>query len=387
MKYVPFKWLVVCIFLPAVLYGLSVQGLQGYLTHLYTKDIRQIYIGDVTPLLNGSRDLKNVIRQNIDRFLQTRALPSWVAKTHVLVTTQGGTILYPATYSDVSTSVQPRDYMTVAAANYALINQGLKVAVEVNVGFASPLALGMLALYILLSVVLLYRPYRSGIRKARDEEYARNKEMMGLRDQERKMNDRLQAIERERQSITDELGRVKATLKSEKAKANRSETEMFDEIVALDSKLKDRAAQQQQQMAQIEELREKIATYEAELEKGHRQRVREVELIARRFKAVYKNIELMERALEGFVALPDDMRIKAEELIHRLNDEPDQVTIKRKVFSKKGRETVLEVLFSYNGRLYFRRTHTQGVEILAIGTKNTQGKDLEYINKVARKGG
>jgi predicted nucleic acid-binding Zn-ribbon protein len=385
MKYVPFKWLVVCIVLPAAFYGLSVQGLESYLTHRYTREIHQIYIGDVTPLLDGSRDLRDTVRENIERFLRTRALPPWVAKIHVLVTTKRGTLLYPATFPNLDTPVIPRDNMAVASKNFALMNEGLELTVEVNVGFASPLALGILALFILLSGSLLYRPYRSGIEKARDEEYEREREVRDLRTQEKELADRLQAIERERESISVELKRMKAALQTQKAKATQSETEMFDEIVALDSKLKDKDVQQQQQVAEIEELREQIATYEAELKKEHRQRTREVELNARRLKAVYKNIEVVERAVEGFVALPDDMRIKAEEVIHRLNDEPDQVTIKRKVFSKKGRETVLEVLFSYNGRLYFRRTRGQEVEILAIGTKNTQSKDLEYINNVTRK--
>lgn len=58
------------------------------------------------------------------------------------------------------------------------------------------------------------------------------------------------------------------------------------------------------------------------------------------------------------------------------------MTIKRKVFSKKSRETVLEVLFAYRGRLYFRTSRDQHVEILTIGTKNTQLKDLEFIDRL-----
>jgi len=56
------------------------------------------------------------------------------------------------------------------------------------------------------------------------------------------------------------------------------------------------------------------------------------------------------------------------------------VQIKRKVFSKRGRDTVLEVIFAYKGRLYFRQSKNKGVEILSIGTKNTQGKDLEFLD-------
>jgi hypothetical protein len=76
------------------------------------------------------------------------------------------------------------------------------------------------------------------------------------------------------------------------------------------------------------------------------------------------------------------MKIKAEEVIHQLNHDPQMVTIKRKVFGKKNRETVLEVLFAYKGRLYFRNTHQNRIEVLSIGTKHTQSKDLTFLDKL-----
>ncbi len=58
------------------------------------------------------------------------------------------------------------------------------------------------------------------------------------------------------------------------------------------------------------------------------------------------------------------------------------MTIKRKVFGRKGHETVFEVLFAYSGRLYFRKTAQNRIEVLTIGTKNTQGKDLKFLEKL-----
>jgi hypothetical protein len=43
---------------------------------------------------------------------------------------------------------------------------------------------------------------------------------------------------------------------------------------------------------------------------------------------------------------------------------------------------VLEVIFAYKGRLYFRNTKDKRVEVLAIGTKNTQARELEYLAKL-----
>ena len=78
----------------------------------------------------------------------------------------------------------------------------------------------------------------------------------------------------------------------------------------------------------------------------------------------------------------EDLRLKAEEVIHQLNAAPDLVPIKRKVFGKKNRETVLEVVFAYKGRLYFRKGIDRRVEVLAVGTKNTQGRELEFLSSL-----
>jgi len=72
------------------------------------------------------------------------------------------------------------------------------------------------------------------------------------------------------------------------------------------------------------------------------------------------------------------MKIKVEEIIHKLNEDPSFVLVKRKVFGKKGRATVQEVIFAYKGRLY----KDGKIEILTIGTKNTQAKDLEFLDNI-----
>ena len=44
--------------------------------------------------------------------------------------------------------------------------------------------------------------------------------------------------------------------------------------------------------------------------------------------------------------------------------------------------TVQEVIFSYKGRLYFRKVKDSKIEVLAIGTKNTQARDLEFLDNL-----
>ena len=52
------------------------------------------------------------------------------------------------------------------------------------------------------------------------------------------------------------------------------------------------------------------------------------------------SVDVNQEALEQWsqiVELTDDMRIKAEEVVHQLNENPEQVPVKRKVFGKKNR--------------------------------------------------
>jgi len=74
--------------------------------------------------------------------------------------------------------------------------------------------------------------------------------------------------------------------------------------------------------------------------------------------------------------------MKAEEVIHQLNEDPALVREKPKVFGGRGQKTVLEVIFGYKGRLCFRNTKDQRIEVLAIGTKNTQARGLEFLAKL-----
>jgi len=90
------------------------------------------------------------------------------------------------------------------------------------------------------------------------------------------------------------------------------------------------------------------------------------------------------KAIEGLLDLDDDdMQLKAEEVVHQLNDDPSGVLVKRKVFTgKKNKTASFEVLFAYNGRLYFRNIEGNRIEVLVIGTKNSQDKDMEFLHSI-----
>ena len=52
------------------------------------------------------------------------------------------------------------------------------------------------------------------------------------------------------------------------------------------------------------------------------------------------------------------------------------------MFGKGGKMPILEGTFSSSGRIYFQKTSSDGIKGLAIGTKNSQEKDLKYLESV-----
>jgi len=187
---------------------------------------------------------------------------------------------------------------------------------------------------------------------------------------------------KDKKNLISEIKEIKKQLKKENIKARKNEDEMIKEIVALEEKINNKIIFLNERQEEIDALKETIKLFEKEARKESKQKTKVYNSVRKRFKTLYKNISIDKRAIIGFLDLTEDMKIKSEEIIHKLNENPKLVPIKRKVFSKKSRATVQEVIFAYNGRLYFRATKNSQIEILTIGTKNTQIRDLEFLDGI-----
>lgn len=382
MKFLSFKIFILCILLPPVLYVFSILSIEKHLNKKYASEIGDIYTGDTRPLFNGNVRLKDAINKNIDTYLQRQAMISWGVKANVSVTTKRGTILYPAVFDEEEASLLQPDPMKIAANNYNLMNEGLMSNVNVVLEHNTFLSNTILALYIFVSVVALYFYYRRGIKKNRREEMEKSSEITRLIQLEKKHKKKFQALAKERGKLTTEIHYIKKKLEKERNKAVRNEEEMIKEIIALEEKINKNIELEKEKQVEIDALIEKIEHFEKTKLREGKQKEKTSAILQRRFKTLYKNVSVNRRAISGFMELGDDMKIKSEEVIHRLNENSTAVKIKRKVFGKKGRETVREVIFAYNGRLYFRKIKDSKIEILAIGTKNTQTKDLEFLDNL-----
>jgi hypothetical protein len=380
MRFLSFKILALCILLPPILYITAALLIERYVHERYAREIEETYIGDPQPLLQGSLPLKQAISKNIDRFLQSKSLVALGVGVDVSVSTKNGQILYPAAFEPADEAPLISDPAAVAAENFTLMNAGIAVDVEIRFEHNRLLSNGILITSILLSLLVLFFHYRYAARKAAIEDQEKSLEIDRLQKLETENIRQLDALAQERENLQSELEVLKEIFSDEQKRAERDEDDLIEEIESLERKLERNIALRDTQQQEISALKEKIESYPKS--KRPTRKAKAADTVKRRFSVLYKNLAISDRAVSGYTDLNEELKLKAEEVVYQLNADPDSVTIKRKVFGGKGHKTVLEVIFGYKGRLYFRNTQEQRVEVLAIGTKNTQARELEFLARL-----
>ncbi len=369
MKYFSLKILLLCIIIPPVFYILTIQGLEKKFHQSYLNEIETVYIGDPDPLLKGAVGLREEVKTNIDKYLKGKVLTAWGMKIDVAVTTKNGTVIYPPFFEQDIGQILSHDSMQTAKKNFELMNQGLVVNVDLVIDNNTTLANLILTGYIILSALILSFHYKNATNLAKQEEDEQNRELKQLKTVYDK---NLNELEQEKSILVSEFETAKIKLESLKLKSSKNEEEMIHEIIDLEEKLKANLDHQEEQNKNIEELKKKTGL-------NQRKKTKYFHALEKRFRALYKNLVLNERAIEGFIDLNDDLKIKSEEIIYQLNQNPKLVTVKRKVFGKKSMGKIFEVVFAYKGRLYFRNIKGNKIEVLAMGTKNTQSKEMAFL--------
>lgn len=382
MRHFPFKMIALCVLLPPFVYVFSIQLLEKTIQARYEETLAATYTGDTRFLFDGSVRIQDAIRQNVNAFLLSRKLPSWGVNVAITVKTKDGVYLYPDAYDDPRSDISELDSVTVARENFRLLNDGLIKTVDVKIEHNTLISNLILLACVLVALLVFSYAYRRGIKKVHEEELIKQEIIDGLTIDRQKSLSQLKLLESRRIIFSKKLESLKSELEHERQKASATEDEMMDELVELEKKISENLAQQDLQNLEINDLKKKIREFEKENEVKNRQYLKGVDTVRKRFSALYKKIAVNDRAIEGFVGLTEEMKIKVEEVIHQLNDDPKTVQIKRKVFGRKNRETVFEVIFAYKGRLYFRNILGNRIEILVIGTKLTQNKDLAFLDNL-----
>ena len=382
MRHFPLKTLILCVLLPPFVYVFSIQLLEKTIQARYDETLAAVYTGDTRLLFDGSVRIQDAVRENVNAFIASLKLPAWGVRVNVTVKTKNGIYLYPDTYDEPRSALSELDSITVARENFRILNDGLIKTVEVEIEHNTLISNLILVSWVLAALLVLFLFYRRGIKKVNEEESVRQEIIDGLANERQKSQSQLERLESQRILLSEKIDMMKGELEHERQKASSTEDEMMDELLELEKKISENIVQQDQQSLEINNLKEKIKQYEKENEAKNRQLLKGVDAVRKRFNALYKNISVHDKAIEGLLDLTEEMKIKAEEVVHQLNEDPNSVQIKRKVFGKKNRETVFEVIFAYKGRLYFRKVSGNRVEVLVIGTKLTQNKDLAFLDKL-----
>ena len=407
MNYISFRIIFICIFLPPIMYIFSVQVLEGYLQSKRGKDLKNIIIQDYEALYDGRYSIKEEINNNIDRFLENDTLQTLGVITKIVVTTKKGELLYPYFWEEGgiyfnkqrefdSDSSESFNYIKIAERNFQILNDGLTLSVDVKVKHNSWLTNSILILYLFSSILLLYWHYKKRVREwvaTRENEKKRidllskkldgsEKIMEGLSVKEKDYIIKVEKLKHDKDDLESDVVQLMDEVEIQKKKSLEID-EILDEMEKLEEQASKNMALKEEKEREITQLREEINQLRMIEERGAKKRKKDIDSVEKRFNVIYKNLIFHKKALEGYIHLTQDFQLKAEEIIHRLNQDDSLVNIKRKFFSKKGKLNIFEVIFSYSGRIYFKKRDDKKIEIITIGTKNTQEQDIKFIESMS----
>ncbi|MBW2398722.1 MAG: hypothetical protein JRG80_05555 [Deltaproteobacteria bacterium] len=197
---------------------------------------------------------------------------------------------------------------------------------------------------------------------------------------ERAHTEEIQELQQERGSLQRKLLELAEREQKLRSTAERS-IELDEERRALEDLLEEAATE-------LGEREETIGTLKSQLKRAAKTapsgRSRATEQLAKRMRTLYKSLEFDDRAISDMIALRDETnRLKSEEAIKRLSDDADNTAIRRKVGGLPPQLSIFELGFAGKGRVYYTRGGQQRFRILAIGAKNTQKTDLEYLSRLS----
>ena len=378
----PYKTLFLCIFLPPIFYILTLGGLEQYLQNRETAQIRALMIRDHEALYQGRYTVKEEVSRNIVDYLSRDLKYRLGVRTNILVKSKDDRILFPSERvmqpgGHVGFTNQEMDslsYIDVASDNYRTLSEGLALSVAVQIRHNTWISNAVLVFYVFLALLLIQRFVRTGLKESEREGEEQKQAIQRLTAQLSMAESKLAGVQTKE---AEYLERINA-LKKDRSDLAGDIDELLEEIEKQEAGLNDQARLKEEMAGQVLRLRSELDRLALKPKK----KKKTMDRAGKRFTVLYKNLAFTERALEGFLDLTDEFQLKAEEVIHRLNEDESAVSVKRKVFGKGGKMNVLEVAFSYSGRIYYQKDSQGRKTIVAVGTKNTQEKDLAYLESI-----
>ncbi len=192
----------------------------------------------------------------------------------------------------------------------------------------------------------------------------------------------IRALEEERSRLNAKLADLEQREERLRSRSSRIQG-LEEERRTLEEFLDEALGELGQKDTEIQSLERRVK--KARSSPRRRESVRETETFARRLRTLYKNLEFDDRAIADLVRYGDEtLKLKAEEALKRLSDEAENVAIRRKVGGLPPHLSIYELGFAGKGRAYYTKGRSRRYRILAMGAKNTQKTDLEYLSRLPR---
>ena len=384
-----FRFAYLAIFAFLVAYAFTIQAVETVLGAYFHEVV--VEATDVDPE-NGpvSDQIRERLREGVERSHWVR----WgdVRVRPLVLASDGRTILY----ADAAAAATHMDDVPDGGASLLPAAVDVAVAVPHN----SLLANAVLVLYAatLIAVLAIYTRRLAGTERRFLEQVSAERDALASRAQgiegelssvrarleelepeNALYSEEIDALARERGELLERLGAVEqreTTLREQSGQAR----ELAEERAALEELLEEATQDLESKEGELEELRGQVRR----ATRGGRAS-REQDLLERRFRTLYKQLEVDGRAIDDFVGLGDEsVKLRAEEAMKRLSDETEQAAVRRKVGGLPPHLSIFEIGFAGKGRLYYTRGQTRRYRVLAIGAKNSQKADLEYLSRLPK---
>ncbi len=374
-----FRFTYIALFLFIFVYIYSVRGAELILHNYFQRTITHIVLVDP---LKGSVPMQ--IEENIRRLLTTSRLVRWggVRVEPMVVASNGVTPLYLGGHAFAPIPPAGSDPLAPPWDE----GQFLPAIVSVNISLPHNAVLAN-SILLFWSAVLLWILFLYNRATQRSEREAL----------EQALSERNSAATRAT-DIESELTQVQRSLDDAEDLFLAQEEETRSRVDAASSEERTRRERLESAQGELEEMLdealsdlsgkdERIQNLEANLKKHERKgskRLRGSDLMARRLRTLYKDIEFDDRAIEDVIRLGDEhMKLKAEESIKRLSEEPEAASVRRKLGGLPSHLSIFELGFAGKGRIYYTKGTQRRHRVLLIGAKNSQKADLDYLSKLS----
>jgi len=379
-----FRFTYLAIFVFLVAYVFSVEALEAMMTSHF-----QSAVAEAIDVRREDGPVPQQIRLRVGSLL--RGSP-WIRVGRVrvrpvVVGADGHTLLYAGSVpapllpdADPDQLLPARADVDVSVPHNALAANGILVAYA-----------GLLVTTLIGYTRRLTRLEGAALQEVTDERASMATRAQSIEGELRGVRERLAQVEPEKEiyveeidSLQEERTRLLARLGEVEAREQtlRSETlgnrELHEEREALEELLEEATHDLTHKDEEIRELQKQVKR----TRKGAN---KDADVLGRRLRTLYKNLEVDDHAIEGMLALGDEsLKLRAEEALKKLSDDAESAGVRRKVGGLPPHLTIFEQGFAGKGRLYTTKGQTRRFRVLAVGAKNSQKPDLEYLSRLPR---